>query len=206
MPNVPNAPGVPPLSSYGASNVALLIADVIASIGGQAGTQWGIFLNGAPIIDGDSVVSFDFKQDFPVSDYPVEKGGFQSYDKVQLPADIRVRYSAGGSIANRQVFLDSIEAVMNTVDLYDIVTPEITYLGYNFTHRDFRRTAANGVGLIVVDLWLTEIRVTSTATFINTQQPGEAGQQNGGNVQGQETGSIIQNDFSELNSSGWGGH
>lgn len=185
MADIPNVPGVPPLASYGTNAIVLLTQDLAAVLIGNLEQQWGIFRDGIPVIIADSTISFEFRQDFPISDYPVEAGGFQNYDKVQLPAEIRVRLSAGESIANRQAFLSSIDTVINTTDLYDVLTPEATYLGYNFTHRDFRRRAENGVGLIVVDLWLTEIRETSTATFANTQQPSEAGKQSVGNVQPQ---------------------
>lgn len=184
MPNIPNVPGVPSLTSYLASAVTLLVADTIGLISSILfGPQWGIFLNGVPVLVADSTVSFEFRQDFPISDYPTEQGGFQSYNKVQLPADIRMRVAAGGSEFKRQAFLDSIDRVINTTDLYDVVTPEKVYLSYCFTHRDFRRSATNGVGLIIVDLWLTEVRVSSAATFTNTQQPGNAGAQALGNVQ-----------------------
>jgi len=99
--------------------------------------------------------------------------------------------------------------VMNTTDLYDVVTPEQTLTSYNFTHRDWRRMARNGVGLIQVDLWLTEVRTTSTTTFSsstssmpqgtnlqNTQQPGDAAQIGNGNVPPQDANLYIQQQFS----------
>jgi hypothetical protein len=188
MPNVPNVPGVPRLTSFSSGTVALLVADVVAAIAAVTSVpRWGVLLAGVPVIDADSFVSLGLRQDFPVSDYQVEKGAFQSYNKVQLPTEIRVRYSAGGSDASRQAFLNSIDAVMNTVDLYDVLTPERLYTGYNFTHRDFERTAKNGVGLITVDLWLTQIREGATATFSSTQRPGQAAQQGVGAVQPQAT-------------------
>lgn len=197
MPNVPNVPGVPPLSSYIPNSIALLTQDLISFLIGGTAQQWGIFLDGESVIAADNTISFEYKQDFPVSDYRVEQGGFQSYDKVQLPGDIRMRFSCGGSVSDRQDFLASIDAVMNTTDLYDVLTPEEVYLSYNFVHRDInKRTASNGVGLVVVDLWLTEIRESSTATFSNTQQPGDAGKQNTGNVQPQAPSTAVQQNFS----------
>lgn len=196
MANVPNVPGVPPLPNYGANNIELLAADLISTFGSLFGSPWGVFLNGFPVIEADNTVSFELKQDSPISDYQVEPNGFQSYDKIQLPSEIRVQMSAGGDDTNRQNFLESIAAVMNTVDLYDVVTPEEVYQSYNFTHRDFRRSAQNGVGLITVDLWLKEVRVSSTATFQNTQQPGDAGQKGGGNVQPQTPSQAVQADVS----------
>lgn len=185
MAAVPNVPGVPSLRAYSISSTVLLVSDAVRALLGPFATRWGIFRNGIPVIISDNAISFELKQDFPISDYPVEAGGFQSYNKVQLPGDIRMRFSAGGSELNRQVFLASIDAVIRTTDLYDVVTPEKVFLDYCFSHRDWQRNAKNGVGLIVVDLWLTEIRETATSTYTNTQQPGVAGQQSGGLVQPQ---------------------
>ena len=129
MPNVPQAPGVPPLPGYGPGGIALLEADAIEvlALGLSAiSPQWGIYLNGAPIIQPSSVlastlslvapvatpqaaalgigfpifasfVDFEYKQDWTISDYTVEQGGFQSYNKVQLAFDVRVRVASGGT-------------------------------------------------------------------------------------------------------------
>lgn len=201
MPNVPKVPGVPNLASYAAGTIALMIEDAIGSlVFGNSASVWGVYQDGLPVIDHDSFVAFDFRQDFSILDYPVEDGGFQSYNKVQLPPEIRVRVSCGGPISRRQAFLASIDAVMSTTELYDVVTPETVYLGYNFSHRDFRRAGDQHNGLIVVDLWLTRIRETSSATFTNTQQPPAAGQQNTGNVQPQTPNDRISSAF---DAGGW---
>jgi hypothetical protein len=194
---VPNVPGVPPLSSYAVNSIVLLTADVIgALLGFFSAPIWGIYLNGTPVIEADSQIDFAYKQDSPISTYPVEQGQFQSYDKVQMPAEIRCRFSAGGTESNRQNFLQSIEGIFNTIDLFDVVTPEAVYTNYNFTHRDWDRTADKGVGLIVVDLWLTEVRQTATAQYQNTQNPANAGQQGQGAVPTEQpsadTSSLIQ--------------
>lgn len=199
MANVPKVPGVPSLGAYAASLITLLIDDVINLVIGGSENVWGIYLDGDRVIEADSLAAFDLRQDNPISDYQVEDGGFQSYDKVQLPTEIRVRVACGGDIAARQTFLQSIDAVMNTTDLYDVVTPEAVYPSYNFTHRDFRRSGDQGNGLIVVDLWLTQVRESAQASFTNTQTPGGAGQQNSGNVQPQTPSGTISNGFSDGN-------
>ena len=177
MPFIPDLPGVPPLSSFAPPGIFTVLAgDAISALLGFLLPQWGIFLDGVPVLVYDSQISFEFRQDFPISTYPVEQGSFQSYDKVQLPSEIRVRLSAGGSVFNRQAFLATIDLAMSTTLTYDVVTPEKVFLNYNFTHRDLVRTADQGVGLIVVDLWLTEIIQTASALFQNTQLPGQAGQ------------------------------
>lgn len=202
MPNVPNVPGVPALASYAAQTIALIFSDVVSALGIFGSPGWDVQLNGVSVLDFDSVVSFSFKQDSPVSDYPVEDGGFQSYDKVQLPAEIRLSVAAGGSVARRASFLQSINDEFNTVDLYDIVTPEEVYASFNFTRREVRtRESDRGVGLIIVELTFTQIRVTTTTTFSNTQQPGYGSDQNIGSVQPQQSSSFISDQF---NSGEWG--
>lgn len=202
FPNVPNVPGVPPLlraPGISAAALILLTSDLIAgsfTILGQP--RWGIFRGGVPVIVADNVVSFDFKRDWSIADYPIEEGGFETYDKVQLPYDVRIRFSTGGSESDRQAFLNSIAAVADTIDLYDVVTPEAIYQSVNISHYDFHRTSTNGVGLIVVDIWMTEVRITATAAFANTQQPNVAGGQNQGAVQPLTPAATIQDRFSNF--------
>ncbi|MHB8272814.1 phage baseplate protein [Bradyrhizobium sp.] len=182
MPDVPQVPGVPQLSSYSANSVVLLVADAISAFSGLFGPTWGIFLDGTQAFAYNSIVDFDYKQDWPVSDYPVEDGGFLSYDKVQLPFDVKVRVASGGSESDRQDLLTSVLAAANMLSLYDVVTPEQTYSSCNITHVDFKRTNTNGVGMILIDIWFIEIRVTSTSNFSNTQTPAVAGKQGAGLV------------------------
>lgn len=197
MPDVPNLPGVPSLPSYGANNIVLLVADVASAIISLLlGPQWGIFLDGVPAGPYNSVVDFDYKQDNPTSDYPVEEGSFLSYDKVQLPFDVKVRLASGGSEFERQAFLQWLDVIANDLNLYEVATPEKVYSSCNCTHVDLKRSNVNGVGVIVADLWFVEIRQTATSTFSNTQQPGEAGQQNIGNVAPVDADTSFQSRFS----------
>jgi len=194
MPNIPNVPGVPALSSYSGIGTVLLVTDAISFLSTLLfGTGWGIYLDGEQAFAYNSILDFDFKQDWPISDAPQEEGAFVSYDKVQLPFDVRVRVVSGGSPVERQALLTSVLAAANTLELYEVVTPELTYANCNVTHVDYKRTSVNGVGVIVCDIWFQQIRVTSTANFTNTQEPGIAGQQNTGSVSTQQPSREIQN-------------
>jgi hypothetical protein len=186
MPFVPFDPGVPPLTSYAPLGViTLLTQDALAFLGALFGPPWGIFLSGVPIIQADSVVSFEYRQEWTVSDYPVEQGAFETYDKVELPFEGKFRFSAGGSEVDRFALLQSIADIADSVTLLDIVTPEQVYPSITIYHYDYRRTATNGVGLLQVDVWCREVRVTTTTAFSNTQQPSGANAQGTGNVQTQ---------------------
>lgn len=229
MPDVPNLPGVPPLSSYSPNGVGLAIADVPILLNAFLGPVWGIYIDGAPVILPASIftqaispllgaistvasligfpnvvpviastVSFDFSADSPISNYPQEKGAFQSYDKVQLPFDIKLKLACGGSASVRQAFFSTLEALRTSTALVDIVTPEAVYSSCNCKHVDYARTASNGVDLIIADVWFEQVRVGSALTFSNTQNPGDAGQQSIGNVQPVAPSSAISQQFAGI--------
>lgn len=190
FPNIPIALGVPPLLRSPLAPIiefALMVADTIILLGGSVyAPQWGVFQAGFPVITADSVISMEYKQDWALATYPVEQGAFESYDKVSQPFDTRVRFSMGGSLFDRQQFLESIEAIAGTLDLYDVLTPERLYRSVNITHYDYKRTARNGVGLLQVDIHLTEVRVTAAPAFSNTQSATGNDEKNNGPITGTE--------------------
>jgi hypothetical protein len=183
--NVPDVPGVPALNfAAGAEfGIELLTGDTASYFSSQFGPQWGLFLDGEPAIVADSVISFEYRQEWSISDYAVEEGGFQSYNKVTLPFDCRFRFSAGGSESDRQALLDSVAAIAGTTTVYDAVTPEETYSSVCVSHYDYKRTATNGVGLIQVDVWAIQINQSGVGTTSSTAAPGAASQTNNGTVQ-----------------------
>ncbi len=149
--------------------------------------EWGIFTRGGKaVVTADNVVSFEYKQEFSIADYPVEEGAFESYDKVQTPYDVRLRFSSGGSFNNRQALINSIQTIAGDLKLYDAVTPEKTYTKVNVAHQDYGRTAQNGAGLLMIDVWLTQIRVTTSTKLTSTAKPSGAEPMSGGQVQPQQ--------------------
>lgn len=164
-----------------ADDLFLLTRDLIGEIA-PPGAQWGIFSGGSAVVTADNVVAFDYKQEWSISDYPVERGAFESYDKVSLPYDARIRFTAGGNVAKREALLTSIAAIAGTTNLYDVVTPEYIYTSVTISHYDYRRTARSGLGLLQVDVWCLQVN-QNTAFDDNTAQPDGADQVNGGSVQ-----------------------
>lgn len=160
--------------------------------------QWGIFdSRGNAVVVADNVMSLEFRQDWQVSDYPQERGAFQSYDKVGSPFEARVVFASGGSLANRRRLLSSIKAIAGDLRLYDVVTPEETFVSCNIVHYDYRR-ADGRAGVIEVTVHLLEVRVTgqgslsstpqanagsTTPTLTDTKNPDGASTVNGGQVQ-----------------------
>jgi hypothetical protein len=186
FPNVPVAPGVPPVpraSATGIANAITLLAADVALLFAQS-PVWGIFdQSNTLIIQPDSIVGFDYRNDYRVTDAPQESGGFQSYNKVANPFDCRIVMTKGGSTQNKADFLASVDAVMGSTDLYHVVTPEKPFLNMTLVHNDFRRTAREGLGLLTVEIGLREVRIAGPAVFTNTQSPNGQDAQNTGQVQ-----------------------
>jgi hypothetical protein len=206
-PNVPNAPGVPPiLRQVGAvqSTVVALAADAVTILSLFQGPQWGLFnADGSPVFGGptsssllnnlasgiglssQSVLEMEFSQDYAISTAPQEQGAFVSYNKVSRPYTARVSYTVGGLAATRTAFLQAAQALVASLALLTLATPEFSYANCNAVHYDYRRMNRAGVTLIVVDIWVEQVRVTQAAAFSNsnTASPDAASQTNGGTVQ-----------------------
>lgn len=188
MPNVPQVPGVPALASYAGDAVILLAADAVSSLLGTL-NPWGIFFEGFRVMEADSFSAVGVRKESTVADYPIEapgdgqSSGFMSYDKVAIPRECRVRLTVGGSEGDRAALIAEVEEAEESLDLFDIVTPERFYEGYNVSRYTYDRSAMDGAGLVKIDITFTQIRSSEVSSFSNTQQPGSAGQQGLGNVQ-----------------------
>ena len=149
----------------------------------QTHLKWGIFTsltpsktptvspNGAPsaapteVLTGyNTVVGFDFSVDAQLPTYPVEQGGFSSYNKVQLPFGARLQYAvSGGAIKVNQFLLKALSLEKDT-NLYTVLTPVQTLQNVNVKHVDYKQTSRAGITLLTVNVWLDEIRQTATST------------------------------------------
>lgn len=182
FPNVPFAAGVPAIPrapGFVGAVIDLLVADALNLLGlSGSQQQWGLFLDGFPVVSAESVLSFEFKQGFKIASFPVEPpstgspGTFESYDKVEMPYDVRLQFSTGGTPEDRQALIDSARAAVASLDLMDAVTPTQTFQSLNPTRLSYRQTATNGVGLIVLDLFCEQVRSTASSTFTTAQQSG----------------------------------
>lgn len=179
FPDVPVAPGVPPVArAAGAisATVAALVSDAEGVLSLFSGPQWGIFdVSGSPVIIPDSIFGFEFRREFRLSNFPVEQGGFGTYNKVALPFEPRVTLTSNGENVDRSTFLAQVDAACQSMNLYSVVTPEVTYPSVNLTHYDYRRQAREGATLLTVDLWFEEVRVTATSQFTQGGENGADG-------------------------------
>ncbi len=177
FPNVPLLPGVPQLArsllfpptspptiGTQASQGALWQAT-------QAAPVWGVFdLNGNLVVDADSMMDFGWRQEYRISNYPIQRGAFASYNKVTLPFESSVVLSKGGSLSARTAFLQQIDAVAASLATYNIRTPEKTYSNVNVTRSELsRRGAANAT---IFDIELFFVQIAEVEQQYSTSPPG----------------------------------
>jgi len=179
--------GIPPLLGKVAKAgnvVTLLVADAkrILSLFNSK-PQWGLYAKGKAVIVADSVVSMEAKNDWRIADYPMEEGAFQSYNKVREPREVKIRLNKGGNDAARTKFLQTVNSISKSLDVYDVYMPEGKIPNVTIKHYDYKRTATEGVGLITVDLWMVEVITTVASAFSNTKDPSGSAQINVGTVQ-----------------------
>lgn len=189
FPDVPPLPGVPSLPrAIGAifDTVIGVLVDA-AGLGGLFAQQiWGLFgIGGDPVIIADTISDVEFRRDRRISTAQQEEGAFVSYNKVSDPFQARIGFVQAGTIDDRNNFLNQIENAETSLDLFDLVMPEIVYPSVNVIHHDFRRTSKRGMSMLMVDVWVEEVRVTGTATYTNSATPSGAAPVNGGTVTGQ---------------------
>jgi hypothetical protein len=115
--------------------------------------------------------------------YKIEQGGFASYNKVTNPFTARVTMAIGQTTALRAGFLSAVAALCDSTDLVTIVTPEVSYPSANISQYEYRRRESNGSTLLVVELMIQEIRISTDTMFSSTAAPNGAGQVSGGTVQ-----------------------
>lgn len=200
FPDVPQFPGVPQLLRMVGTPVIGIVNAALIRVGlgqfalGLEAPQWGIFdSDGKPMAMADTVLGIEFRNDSRVSNYPQEKGAFASYNKVGTPYESRIRLVKGGTETERTQFLLAIETAQRSTNLYNIVTPERTYKNANVVVYDYRRETQSGVTLLIVDLFLVEVRQVTVSPYSSTgaapiipsqtSSPGAASPQNQGQVQ-----------------------
>ena len=177
FPNVPQLPGVPQLlrAAVGFATV-LSIPPTVQPAGipgvlwqaAQSAPVWGVFdASGNKVIDSDSVIDFNYRQEYSISDYPVQDDAFASYNKVKHPGEMLVRLVKGSSLADRVSFEAQCEAVADSLTLYTIYTPEKRYQNVNVLRHEVNRREARGANYIEADLFFRVIN-TVQAQYSST--------------------------------------
>ena len=170
--SIPGLPGVPPLKTTLKRNLIStgVVALIDAFITPAAHQIWAVYdSKGKPYLVPDSFLGLSYRDSSKVSDYPIEQGGFSSYNKVQEPYMAVVSMAKGGSLSERAQFIDTVKSMKQSTDLYSIVTPEATFINANIEWFEVDRQANSGANLIVVHMHFIEIREKATIHYSQTR-------------------------------------
>lgn len=206
-PQVADLPGVPQLSRSPAAlvgfDIALATPALQNVLWGSTITEpdWGIFdKSGNLVIQPDNIASFDNRNEWEVSTYPVQRGAFANYNKVNNPFECHVMMTKGKTIGDRAILLGKLEELGKSLDLYDIRTPERTYKDVNISRYEVSRRDQNAAFFLTeVDLYFVEIRETaqqyadSQANTSNALDPSAQNTTNQGAVSPQDVNLKQQN-------------
>lgn len=169
VPQVPRSPDVPPPpEAISASNDATQAQLTRAA---HAAAAWGVFDTSFQVaLKVDSVLDFDVRNEWRISNFPIEKGSFASYNKVAVPFELSVRVAKiGTGVGDRAQFLADVSTLAKDLKLYTILTPERAYDKCNITRYEVTRRGAEGAySLTEVDLFFVQI-LEVTAQYSTTQ-------------------------------------
>jgi hypothetical protein len=208
-PNVPDLPGVPQLNrspDFPTDDAPTLGTPAAQDSLWQSSNQapaWGIVDSDLNLVlSPDSVLDFDNRNEWRISNFPVQAGGFASYNKVTVPFEVSVRMSKGGGVGDRAQFLSDLNNIAQSLALYTILTPERSYSNCNITRYEVsRRGVAGAYFLTEVDVFFVQIiqvtaqYTTTAASTQNAQNPASVPPVNQGIVQPKAPWPAIPNQF-----------
>jgi hypothetical protein len=117
-----------------------------------------ISLKGTYALKPDSFVKFEYKVDHKIPTYPIQNGGFASYNKIALPYEIKLIVTKS-NIFEISSFINQISILLNSTRILSIVTPDKVYNSVNLIHFDYKKEAVNGAVLLIAELTFQEVRV-----------------------------------------------
>ncbi|CAI0970721.1 Uncharacterised protein [Serratia quinivorans] len=115
---------------------------------------------------------------------PLEKGDYESYNKVQRPAEINAIVvfegwtGFSGSVPNltnfttssRTEFLATLDKMISSTEIYDIETPDTTYESYDLSRYDYKVNSQDGITLLTVNLVFQAVQVTAKSNKVDPSQ------------------------------------
>jgi len=173
-PDVPAVKGVPPVFRKSGTTAAAKIPALSKDGPGVAASSrvtWGLYkTDGTIALAVDNIAMVEPMREFRMSDYPTEDGGFQTFNKIATPGEVRVRVTKGGSDADRATFLSRLDTMLETVaQLFSVVMPETTLINRSVVRYDYERTAQKGLTLLSVEITLVEVRQSVASAFSDSK-------------------------------------
>lgn len=141
------------------------------------------------VVVPDTMEVFDYDYEERLSDYPIEQGGFNTYNKVRVPRTIKVDIACGGrnliqegeqaidDLINsalgthfsqgmsRTQFLAALDLMVGSLDLFTIITPDAAYTSFNAMSVRYNRSQRSGAGVIRASLVFREVIIAAAPSY-----------------------------------------
>lgn len=156
----PNLPGIPPLQTNPAGVITAVAGPTLSNaLDSLKPSKWGFFdsTGKTAVLTPDSVLSFDYRESRNVAHYPLEDGGFESYNKVIEPAEADFKVIKTGTEKAKDDFLNTVKSMVADTNKYTLMTPNATYKNFNLTNYGYRRAVKDGAYILIVSLHFVEV-------------------------------------------------
>lgn len=199
-------PGYPQLPAGApAAIIAAAVSEIASSSLWQSAAEpptWGVFdSRGNQVLFPDTILEFDDRQEYEIPNYPIQDGGFGSYNKVIRPEEIQLRFMKTGTEDERADFLADIKRMVASTLLFTVITPEVVYTDLNPIRREVARRGPKGAyQLTEVDVYFEQVNLvqaqyTTTAVQLpNATDDAAKPQSSVGVVQPQAASTQLQQD------------
>jgi hypothetical protein len=129
--------------------------------------QWGVFdmagnsvfstfgPGGAPG-NIDTFISLSYSNNAKVSDFPVEQGSFASYNKTGTPFSPKVAVAVAGQ-SRMEALMQQLEDELNSINLYQLITPERVYSPVTLEKYDYARAVKAGKNMLHVTMIFKQV-------------------------------------------------
>lgn len=165
-PNVPNAPGVPnvPRNPTAAPAPAPALNKVRLP-NSSVNEAWKIVdSTGKVILKPDTYADFQVRAENIIPNYPIENGGFSSYNQVEKPYNIKMTAIITGiGDLSRGKFFQTVVDLKRSLDVVTIVTPDAIFDNAKLISYNWSQRADHGLTMLQIELVFQEIRQTASA-------------------------------------------
>ena len=124
-----------------------------------------------------SVLRVEVSLDGQVVSEPIELGSFNSYNKTNAPAEVRMDIAFCGTNSELQEAHTKVKELKESVNTFSIVTPYYEFENMALQSVSYSQTATDGLGMLVCSITCVEIKESAAAYSTVSQDALQASQQ-----------------------------
>lgn len=214
FPDIPNVPGVSDIpvnvGNIIPGAVDLNVTNIISAVRSGSflsayqnlfGLKYGIFKDGRAILEVDTITEISVSNQSQISDFPVERGSFSSYNKVALPSTYALDMLKTNSLvgSDKTDVINTLQELLrpakisyllsvpaesadnNDVQFVDVVTPDKTYTGVQLESYNVTENTDEGLKLII-NCTFIEVRQVNDIVEQDPALPDGAGEESLGEM------------------------